>query len=69
MKYHLYDNWEVTVDLKILHKGDKLDFRFDFIVNSNESWSDIINTAKVIIEENFGQCGFEITQISLSTKQ
>ena len=68
MKYHLKENWDVTVDIEITHDGTKCDFRFDFIVNSDEKWPDIIKTAKSIITEKFGHSGYKITKISLSNK-
>ena len=68
MKYHLYENWNVTIDLKITHSGIKYSFRFNFIVSVSEKWGKIINTAKAIIEEKFGHVKYEITQISLTNE-
>ena len=68
MQYHLKENWDVVVDIEITHDGTKYKFKFDFIVNTNEKWPEIIKTAKSIIRENFGHSGYTITQISLSNK-
>ena len=69
MKYHLYNDWCVIVDLKIKHDGIDCNFRFDFYVSSDENFPDIINTAKHIIKEKLGHPAYEITQILLSNSE
>ena len=69
MKYHLYSDWRVIVDLKIKHEGLDCNFRFDFYVNSDENFPDIIETAKFIAKEKFGHSVYEITQILLSSSE
>jgi len=71
MKYHLYENWKVTVDFKNTRAeerpitGAKYSFSFDFIVSTNEKWCGIVDTAERIIKEKLGHASYEITQISL----
>jgi len=68
MKYHLKENWNVTVYIEITHDGAAHKFNFDFIVNTDEKWTEIIKTAKSIIIEKFGHSGYKLLQISLVNK-
>lgn len=69
MDYHLSNNWSVIVSLKLTDDGHKYDFSFDFIVDINEKWPEIISTAKTIIKEKFGHSGYEIISVSLLNKE
>jgi len=65
MEYHFKENWQVTVNIEVTHEGASYKFNFDFIVNTDETWKDIIRTTNSIIKERFGHSGYKLLQISL----
>lgn len=67
MKYDLKDKWLVAVDLEVTFDQQKIDWSFNFAIDSEVSFVEIWKTAQHLAKEKIGQLGWKITKVSLTT--
>lgn len=67
MKYDLKDKWLVVVDLKVTLDQQKIEWSFNFTVDSEITFVEIWKIAQHIAKEKIGQLGWQITKVSLTT--